>query len=327
LRNKQALNVVIGQSPRYLIETVGVLIIISVAFYSLKDGYDKDILLATFATSAIALQRLLPYINQAYRSWVNISSNIYSFYDVMALINDENSFDESSNKINFYKSLAIKKMSFSYDDGAYILSDIDIDIKKGQKVGFIGVTGCGKSTLVDIIMGLLIPSEGGVYVDDVFISKENVRSWYSLISHVPQNIFILDDTLENNIAFGKNSAQINMELLIQSLKVACLEELLPYIESGKKMGEQGAILSGGQKQRIGIARSIYMQLPIIVFDEATSALDMVTEKRIMENISSLDSSPTILLIAHRLTTLKICDFILEIESGKIKKKMTYDSMV
>ena len=205
------------------------------------------------------------------------------------------------------------------------MSDINLDIERGDCVGFIGKTGSGKSTLIDIIMGLLQPTRGFMMVDRHKISMENINAWQSNIAHVPQDIFLIDDSIEKNIAFGIKESKINLDLV---KRVADQAELSSLIESWPDkyktcVGERGVQISGGQKQRIGIARALYKEADVLVLDEATSALDVATEERIMSNINKLNGNKTIIIIAHRVATLKNCKQIVKINDSTIESVCQY----
>ncbi len=335
LRERQAFTILIGQSPRYLVETLGIVVILSLAYYMLyvEKSMERHLLLPTFATIAIALQRLLPYINQAYRSWVNISSNLHNLNDILKMLKHDLRYSKVSNLVEkpilFEESITLNNVSFSYDKKNNALTDISFNINKGDKIGFIGATGSGKSTLIDLIMGLLNPHNGQIKVDEMTLNESNIYNWYRLISHVPQNIHLLDGNIYENISFGIDSTVIDKQKVYKMAKLSYVDEFIEQKENSynENVGERGAKLSGGQKQRIGIARALYKETPIIIFDEATSALDTKTEEKIMENIYNLPGNPTVLMIAHRLSTLKGCDKIVELENGRIKRIGSYQEII
>ena len=204
-----------------------------------------------------------------------------------------------------------------------------MEIKKGSCVGFIGKTGSGKSTLLDIIMGLLSPTSGNILVDNEIINSENHRSWQSRVAHVPQSIFLSDTSIAENIAFGIPYKSIDHNKVKLAAQKSQLDETIMTWENGYKtiVGERGVRLSGGQRQRIGIARALYKNADVLVFDEATSALDNKTEGEIINAIESLGQNLTIILVAHRLTTLKYCDMIYEIENGEIINSGSYNELI
>ena len=215
------------------------------------------------------------------------------------------------------------------NEGPWVLDGINLTIPKGTKIGFVGSTGSGKSTALDVLMGLLVPSEGELMIDGLPINDNNIRAWQQIIAHVPQNIYLADTTVAENIAFGVPLKDIDFERVQQAARDAQLAEFIE--ECPKKydtfVGEQGVRLSGGQRQRIGIARALYKQASILVFDEATSALDNTTERLVMETINDLDSNLTVLIIAHRITTVKLCDIIVQLEHGRLVAKGTYAQLI
>jgi ATP-binding cassette subfamily B protein len=230
----------------------------------------------------------------------------------------------------FQKEIGIKCLSFRYTlQTPWVLNNLNLTIAKGSRVGFVGTTGSGKSTLLDIVMGLLQPTDGALEIDGQIVTPANNRAWQAHIAHVPQAIFLADSTIEENIAFGVPKDQIDPERVRQAAQQAQISEI---IETWPKqyqtfIGERGIRLSGGQRQRIGIARALYKQADVIIFDEATSALDNETEQAVMQAIESLSEDLTILIIAHRLTTLKNCTQIVELGDGGIKRAGIYQDIV
>ena len=238
---------------------------------------------------------------------------------------------KKENILSFKKNIKLKNVNYQYPNSLKpSLQDIELSIPAQTKIGIVGSTGSGKTTLVDIILGLLPPQKGILEVDGVEINKENIRSWQKLIGYVPQNIFLSDDTVINNIAFGLDFDRINLQAIEEASKIANLYNFvnneLPQ-KFNTIIGERGVKLSGGQRQRIGIARALYNKPKILVLDEATSALDNETENTVMQAVNNLDKDITIILIAHRLNTVKNCDIIFQIEKGKIKKKGTYQEVI
>jgi ATP-binding cassette subfamily B protein len=226
----------------------------------------------------------------------------------------------------FQHQIGLNQVSFRYSlESPFVLKGLNLTIEKGARLGFIGVSGSGKSTLLDIVMGLLQPTEGALRIDDRLVTGLNHRTWQSHIAHVPQAIFLADSSIEENIAFGVAKSQIDHSRVQQAAKQAQISDV---IETWPKkyqtiVGERGVRLSGGQRQRIGIARALYKQADVIIFDEATSALDTETEVSVMRAIEGLSKDLTLLIIAHRLTTLKHCTQIVELESGGIKRVGSY----
>lgn len=210
-----------------------------------------------------------------------------------------------------------------------MLQDIDLVIPKGAHMGFVGSTGGGKSTLMDVLMGLLPPSDGELLVDGEPICGEQIRAWQQSIAHVPQSIFLTDATLAENIALGVRPEDIDRHRMRTAARHA---QIADFIESGSEgygavVGERGVRLSGGQRQRIGIARALYRHASVLVLDEATSALDNATEQAVIEAIKGLDRDLTILIIAHRLTTVQHCDTVVELEKGRIVAQGSYAQLI
>jgi ABC-type multidrug transport system fused ATPase/permease subunit len=214
-------------------------------------------------------------------------------------------------------------------DGPWVLDDLNLTIHKGSRVGLVGTTGSGKSTALDLLMGLLTPTEGEVLVDGQPVTGNSVRAWQRTIAHVPQSIYLTDTTLAENIAFGVPREAIDRERVKCAASQAQIADFIEGCTGGYDtvVGERGVRLSGGQRQRIGIARALYKQASVLVFDEATSALDNATEQSVMEAIGGLDRELTIVLIAHRLTTVRRCDIIVELEHGRVVAQGTYDQLL
>lgn len=332
LRRAQANSLFIGASPRYGMESLGMLLIAALAFFLAQQA--NGILGAIPILGALALgaQRLLPVLQQAYASWIQINSGKVSLMETLNLL-DQPLPDYVNNPItplSFTKKITLNRLGFRYgEESPNVLKQISLTINKGSRIGFIGTTGSGKSTLLDIVMGLLDPTEGALEVDDTAINLINRRAWQVHIAHVPQAIFLADSTIEENIAFGIPRHQIDH---LRVKRAAEQAQISGSIESWPMkyqtfVGERGIRLSGGQRQRIGIARALYKQADVIIFDEATSALDMETEQAVMQAIEGLSKDLTVLIIAHRLTTLKDCSKIVELSNGKIKRTGNYQDIV
>jgi len=221
--------------------------------------------------------------------------------------------------LTFKKELVLENANFRYPASKVLaLKKINISIKQGQSIGFIGSTGAGKSTLVDIILGLFTPLDGVVKVDDIDI-QDNLRGWQDQIGYVPQNIFLTDDTIRRNVAFGLSDVQVEDAVVWDSLRSAQLEEFVKDLPEGlsTQIGEGGVRLSGGQRQRIGIARSLYHNPSVLVLDEATSSLDTDTEGDFMDAVCALKGDKTLIIVAHRLTTVEHCDYLFKVENGRV----------
>jgi ABC-type multidrug transport system fused ATPase/permease subunit len=221
--------------------------------------------------------------------------------------------------IHFDRDIALRDVSYLYPNAAGpSLRNITFHIGKGESIGLVGTSGAGKSTLVDVLLGLLTPTSGQILVDGKDV-QDGLRNWQDLFGYVPQSIFLTDDTLRRNVAFGLRDEDIDDEAVRRALDAAQLTDLVASLPAGMStlVGERGIRLSGGQRQRIGIARALYHNPPVLVFDEATSALDMETETGIMESISALKGSRTMIIVAHRLSTVENCDRIYRLEDGRI----------
>ena len=333
LRNAQAGIVIIGQTPRFIVEAFGITILASVAYYLAQssDGINKAIPVLGFF--ALAAQRLLPLLQQLYASWTSILGCSSLLKDILFYLNQglpEHSSLPPPSLIKFDNYIKLENLDFRYSpDGPSILKGFSCKINKGEKVGLIGTTGSGKSTLIDIVMGLLIPEDGQLFIDDQLITSKNYRSWQLHISHVPQNIFLADTTILENIAFGIPLAEIDYKLVYECAKKAQISKTIESwsLQYKTLVGERGVRLSGGQRQRIGIARALYKKTDVIIFDEATSALDDKTELKVIDSIFNLNPNITILIIAHRLTTLKKCTQVIELEGGRVLRSGTYKEIV
>jgi len=312
-------NQFINGSPRFIMEAIGIVLIATLAYF--LSVHEEGIITAIPTLGALALgaQRLLPVLQQSYSSYTSINAGSASLSDVVDLLDQsvlmklEDKFSYAP--VEFKKEIEFKNLGFRYSENLpYVVKGINLKIKKGSKVGFVGATGSGKSTLLDIFMGLLPITEGEVLVDQSSITFLNNRSWQLHISHVPQHIFLADSSIEENIAFGIPQSDIDRDRVRIAAEKAQMSQLIEQWPDGYQtiVGEQGIRLSGGQRQRIGIARALYKQADILILDEATSALDNETESKVMEAINKLDNDLTVLIIAHRLTTLKECDQIVSL---------------
>ncbi len=333
MRKAQANTNFIGQCPRYLIEAMGTVLIAVVAYRLASGGGGFGDALPLLGALVLGAQRLLPIIQQAYASWTSIQGSQGYLRDTITLL-DQKLPDYAElpplRPLAFEREIAIRQLSFRYRNNLpFILKDVDLVFAKGARIGFVGGTGAGKSTFLDILMGLLAPSEGRLEVDGVSITYANNRQWQSLIAHVPQSIFLADCSVAENIAFGIPKKDID---LARVKSVAKQAQIADVIEAWPEqydtvVGERGVKLSGGQRQRIGIARSLYKQAKVIVFDEATSALDAQTEAAVMRSIEGLGRDLTIFIVAHRLTTLSICDSIIEIGNQNVIRIGTYSEII
>ncbi len=333
LRYAQGSSAFISQSPRYGMEALGMLLIAVLAYTLAQqpDGITKAI--PVLGALALGAQRMLPVLQQTYSSWTYIKGGQASLEDTLELLDQplpEYADQPTAKALPFRQQIRLKQISFRYSSQTpFILNNVGLTIIKGGRVGFIGTTGSGKSTLLDIVMGLLQPTEGILEVDGQPINLGNYRAWQAHIAHVPQSIFLADSTIEENIAFGVAKDKIDHQSVrkaAQQAKIADSIETWPQ-QYQTLVGERGIRLSGGQRQRIGIARALYKQADVIIFDEATSALDNETEQAVMQAIEDLSQDLTLLIIAHRVTTLKNCTQIVELGGGGINRAGSYQDVV
>jgi ATP-binding cassette, subfamily B, bacterial PglK len=334
LRKASGINQFISNSPRYVMEAVGMTLIAAIAYViTIQQEDSMTTAIPVLGALALGAQRLLPVLQQAYGAYSNIRGSKSSFKDVLNLLEQPlPSYADQSlpPPISFEKEIKLKNLSFRYSkETPWTLRELNLTLTKGARIGFMGVTGSGKSTLLDIIMGLLPPTEGEITIDGKTIDLENKRSWQAHIAHVPQNIYLSDSTIEENIAFGIPKEQINHQQVEKAAKQAQISELIAEWKDGYQtfVGERGVRLSGGQRQRIGIARALYKQSNVLIFDEATSALDNETEQAVMDAIEGLGRELTILIIAHRLTTLKGCDQIVKLDKNNAICTGSYQEMI
>ena len=329
------------QIPRYYFEAFVIILIILISIFLEFSGYKIYSQLPIIGTITLGFYKLLPVFQSIFRSISNIKSNMYSLSRLDSYLADIKISKEKSNilndknqynnlyKFNDYK-IRIDSLYFKYVNKKNVLNDINLTINQGEKVAIVGPSGSGKSTLGDIILGLLKPNNGFVYINDIdlFNSKSTLNQWQYLISHVPQFIYLSDSTIDANIAFGIPKKKIDKSKLITAIKKSQLEDVIENLPQGleTKIGERGIKLSGGQIQRIGIARSLYKMPKIILLDEATSSLDNKTEAEVMKSIYELSREITVIIIAHRLTTVKKCDKIFFLEKGKLEGIGSFDKL-
>lgn len=332
LRRAQANNVFIGGSPRYVMEALGMVLIAALAYVlSLKAGGIATAL-PVLGALALGAQRMLPALQQIYSSWTSIAGSHTSLADIVKLLDQplpKDLQEPAPASLLFHNSIRFDAVRFRYTaDGPWVLDSLNLVITKGARVGFVGRTGSGKSTTLDLLMGLLTPTHGQLLIDDQPIIGNRLRAWQQNIAHVSQSVHLADATLAENIAFGVLPESIDHDRVRQAARQAQIADFIESSPEGYKayVGERGIRLSGGQRQRIGIARALYKQATVLVLDEATSALDNFTEQSVMDAIEGLSSDLTILLIAHRLTTLRHCDSIVELEHGRVVAQGTYEHL-
>lgn len=321
LRNAQIIHTILGTGPKFIIEALGIASISLLAYLLLSDSSSSTSAVPVLGAIALGAQRLLPILQQIYASWSALRAGQAALKDALDLL--EQPLNEKllySEEILFEDRIKIDNVSFSYaTETKNILYQTELIIEKGTRIGLIGETGSGKSTVLDILMGLLIPTRGFLSVDKEIITDRNKHLWQKLISHVPQSIFLSDSSIAENIAFGVHKDDIDYKKIDEVLHLAQLTDTVNQLPKNYYtiVGERGVRLSGGQKQRIGIARALYKGAQVIIFDEATSALDSKTEEEVMKSIRNLPKELTMIIVAHRTSTLDDCDKIYKIENSKI----------
>ena len=333
LRKAQRINTFISSSPRAVMEALAMLLIAILAYVLSIEANGMSRAVPVLGALALGAQRMLPVLQQAYGSFASLQGGQASLKDTLDLLDQP--LPSFANKpdaepIHFQEKISLKQLSFRYNTTEpWVLRNLNLDIEKGSRIGFVGVTGGGKSTLLDILMGLLQPTNGTIEIDGQVLTQGSQRAWQAQIAHVSQTIFLSDCTIGENIAFGVPHSQIDIERLSQVAKQAQISDIIEGLPQKYEtvVGEGGVRLSGGQRQRIGIARALYKKANIIIFDEATSGLDNETEHAVMQAIDSLSKDLTILIIAHRLTSLKNCTQIVEIGQTCIKHIGTYQDML
>ncbi|ESA38751.1 abc transporter atp-binding protein [Leptolyngbya sp. Heron Island J] len=322
-RHAAASNKVIGLTPRYVIECIAMTAIGLFALLLSRDG-DFSSTLPVLGSLALGANRLLPALQHSFSALASIQGSRESLRRVIQGL--ERSVETFSRKDSFFnlefeEGIHLKNIWFRYgtEKEDWILRDLNLYIPARSTVGFIGSTGSGKSTTIDLILGLLQPQKGSILIDDKPLTDKNLRQWQKNVAHVPQSIFLSDATIAENIAFGIRKDSIDFERVHMAAQLAKIDEFIRELPAKYEtyVGERGVRLSGGQRQRIGIARALYQQASVIVFDEATSALDNEMEKEVMEAINGLSHKYTVIMIAHRLTTVSACDCVFSLEKGRI----------
>jgi ATP-binding cassette, subfamily B, bacterial PglK len=329
-------SLIIGLLPRYILEILAFGGILLVTLYLFKSYGEFSKILPTLAVYAFAGYKILPALQQVYQSMTKLRFGLPTLdrlhKDVMELRDDEQMINNHMSKALIpNKLIALKDIHFTYPDAQTpTITGLDLHIPVNKTIGLVGATGSCKTTIVDLILGLLWPDKGTLLVDDTIITKDNVRSWQKSLGYVAQQIYLTDDSIAANIAFGIPPDDIDMEALIRAAKAAELHEFVTKDQDkgyDTLVGERGVRLSGGQRQRISIARALYRCPKVLVLDEATSSLDNITEKHIMQAIMSIKGEMTVIIIAHRLSTVYDCDIIYFLDHGQIKAYGTYNELL
>lgn len=329
-------NTAMSQVPRYFMELIafGAMISLVLLLIKLHQG-NLGTVLPILAVYALAAFKLLPALQQIYSSVAQIKGNAAAFEaikdDLAKSLANPQPIEQSNQPAHLplEKQISLNNITFSYPNKATLALDgVNMVIPKNSVIGLVGASGSGKSTAIDLLLGLLTPLKGELCIDDTLITADNKRTWQNSLGFVPQSIYLSEGSIAENVAFGLPAKSINIEQVNKALKLANLTELLEQLPEGinTKVGERGIQLSGGQRQRIGIARALYHEADVLVFDEATSALDGITERVIMDAIHDFSGQKTIIMIAHRLKTVQKCDIIYMMEQGKVIDQGTYEQL-
>ncbi len=332
LRRAQGSNQFLAQGPRYVVEALGMTVIAAVAYLMASGGAIASSI-PVLGAFAVAAQRLLPLMQQSYAAWSTILGGQPSLRDVLRLLAQP--APDASNVVPvaplpFVREIRLDSLSFRYaDDLPWVLQNVNCVIPKGGRIGVIGPTGGGKSTLLDVLMGLLDPTDGNVLIDGRVLGPTDRSAWFKHISHVPQTVFLSDDSVAANIAFGVPPEERDAARVRHAARQAQLHDVIESWPQGyaTQVGERGVRLSGGQRQRIGLARALYKQADVIVLDEATSALDDDTERAVISAIEALSDDITVIMIAHRTTTLRSCTQVIDLHEGRVARVGTYEQVV
>lgn len=326
LANSQGKNLALGQLPRYAMELVAFgSVILLVLYLIFKQESNLGTIFPVLSVYAFAGFKLLPAFQLIYISTTQIRGNLAAFEAVReelqsSLLNDDCNTHKDNETLKLKENIQFKNVSFSYPEkNEPAIENFNINIPVNSVIGLVGSTGSGKSTAIDLLLGLIVPDEGEITVDRCTLDKTNIRLWQNSLGYVPQNIFLADESIRGNIAFGIPFDEIDEKRILQAAKLAHIDEFVADLPEGINtiVGERGVQLSGGQRQRIGIARALYSDVEILILDEATNALDGITEKKVMESIHGFYGKKTIIMIAHRLGTVKECDCIYLLDKGKI----------
>lgn len=325
---------ILSQAPRFYIEAFVVSLIMVTVVALLNNEADPKMVLASLSVFAVAAVRLMPSLGRistainSIRFYIPSLDEVYNDLTTSEEIPDKEPTKELSQKIDFLEVLNTKDLGFTYEGADRpALQNVNLEIKKNQFIGLAGPSGAGKTTFVDLLLGLLSPKTGTIFVDKTDISTQ-IRAWQNQIGYIPQTIYLTDDSIRNNVALGIFADQISDNLVWKALELAQLAEFVRSLPDGLSttVGEKGARLSGGQRQRIGIARALYHEPDVLVMDEATSALDQETEKQFMGALVGLAGKKTIIVIAHRLATLKNCDRIYYFENGTLMRSGSFSDV-
>jgi len=333
--NAQATAQALATLPRYAVETVAFGFVLVVAIYLLAVVGTVDKVVPLLGLYAFAGYRLLPALHQVFDGWAALRYSSASLDVVLRDLEMEAAARRGQSSpefqpLPFRRDLILEGVAYRYPGAAdWAVRGLSLTIERNTSIALVGPTGCGKTTVIDLLMGLLPPTEGRLTVDGVAISDTNTAQWQRLVGHVPQQIFLFDDTVARNIAFGIPDDRIDLGQVERAARLARLHDFVAELPQGYAtvVGERGIRISGGERQRIGIARALYHDPELLVLDEATSALDNVTESAVLEALQTLAGRKTIVMVAHRLSSVKACDQVCVMEAGMIVERGRYDQLI
>jgi ABC-type multidrug transport system fused ATPase/permease subunit len=332
MQGAEAATSFISGAPRIMIEAIGMALIAFIACLALLRTGDLGAVLPVLGVLALGAQRLLPLMQTLYKGWATTAGNHSLAEDILRVLEEEVETPTTATAPirGFCEGIRFHSVGFQYAGGSRpAVRGLDFVIPKGAKVGLVGRSGSGKSTAMDLLMGLLEPTEGRIEIDGQVLTAANAGDWQREIAHVPQDLFLADASIRENIAFGADPAAIDDARVRAAAEAAEIAEFIDGLPEGygTVVGERGTRLSGGQRQRLGIARALYKQASVIFFDEATSALDGETEAAVMAAIERLDRGLTVILVAHRTSTLAFCDQIIRLEDGRLAEAGSFHQIV
>jgi ABC-type multidrug transport system fused ATPase/permease subunit len=320
-----AVNDFLAEFPRYAVESLGMVAIALLGYFLVVQKGGEGSAISILGFLALGAQRLLPALQSVFRSWAQVNGFSADLAGVIEMLDQPLPATLSAESVMELKqSIQLQRVSFRYSaQKPDVLNRIDLEIRRGERIGLVGTTGSGKSTMVDLVMGLLVPTAGRLLVDGLDLhdplKPERLLEWRASISHVPQSIYLADSSFAENIALGIPRERINMDQVRNAARQAQISSFIDSTTDGYNsfVGERGIRLSGGQRQRIGIARALYKQASLLILDEATSALDTETESAVMEVVDTLSHDLTVVIIAHRLSTVRNCDRIISLDKGNL----------
>ena len=333
LRRARSVNAFLSLAPRHLMEALAMVMVAVLAYTFSRDAAGVAGALPLLGAIAVGGQRLLPALQQGYFAWASIAATEAHLRETMDFLDqlvDERFEGPAPRPLGLGEGVTLSGVGFRYsDESPWVLRDVDLEIARGSRVAIVGPSGSGKSTLLDLLMGLLEPTVGRVEVDGRRVDGSTVRAWQGTIAHVPQHVFLTDASFVDNIVMGTSTTHVDLDRVNQVVRWARLREVVEAAEGGldARVGERGVRLSGGQRQRIGIARALYRGADLLVLDEATSALDSVTEREVTEAITGGSQHRTVVLVAHRLSTVEDCDLIVELDEGRVVARGTYRELL